>query len=316
MKDPYSVLGVPRSASQADIKSAYRKLAKELHPDRNPNNPRVAERFKEVNAAYAILGDEKQRARFDAGEIDANGAERGPFGGFRQHPGGGGTTEGFSFNFGGGGMGLDDILADFFGRTGRGGMGGGAAGMGGAGRTRTAGARGQNRRLKIEVTFEEAARGGTRRVTMPDGKTLDVRIPPGIEDGQQIRLKGQGDVGLFGGEPGDALIEVTVAPHPWFTRKGSDVHLDLPISLKEAALGDRVTVPTLDGPVAVKVPKGSSSGTILRLRGKGITKKNGEAGDQLVRLMVMLPTGAAAGRLEQFAETLDDEPALRAKLGV
>ena len=309
MKDPYQVLGVSRSASQADIKSAYRKLAKELHPDRNPNNPRIAERFKEINGAYAVIGDEKTRARFDRGEIDEAGNERGPFAGYRQQPGGAGPTEGFSFNFGGaGGPGLDDILSDFFGRAGRGG--------GGRSRTTGAGAKGQHRRLKIEVTFEEAARGGTRRVTLPDGKTLDVRIPPGIEDGQQIRLKGQGDVGLFGGEPGDALIEVTVAAHPWFVRKGNDVQLDLPISLKEATLGGRVTVPTLDGPVAVKVPKGATSGTILRLRGKGIAKKSGEEGDQLIRLMVMLPTGAAATRLEKFAETLDDEPALRAKLGV
>jgi DnaJ-class molecular chaperone len=307
MKDPYQVLGVPKSAAQAEIKSAYRKLAKELHPDRNPNNPRVADRFKEVNAAYAVVGDEKTRARFDRGEIDEAGNERGPFAGYRDYPGGGARTEGFSFNFGGGGgAGLDDILEGFFGRGGR----------GGGGRAKAAGGRGVNRRLKIEVTFEEAARGGTRRVTLPDGRTLDVRIPAGIEDGQQIRLKGQGDVGLLGVEPGDALIEVTVAAHPWFVRKGNDVHLDLPISLKEAALGGRVTVPTLDGPVAVKVPKGASSGTILRLRGKGIARKSGEEGDQLIRLMIMLPAGAAAGRLEKLAETLDDEPALRAKLGV
>ncbi|WP_368744810.1 J domain-containing protein, partial [Desertibaculum subflavum] len=197
-----------------------------------------------------------------------------------------------------------------FGRAGRGGGTGGGRSRGGGA------ARGQHRRLKIEVTFEEAARGGTRRVTLPDGKTLDVRIPAGIEDGQQIRLKGQGDIGLLGGEPGDALIEVTVAAHPWFQRKGNDIQLDLPVSLKEAALGSRVTVPTLDGPVTVKVPKGANSGTILRLRGKGITKKIGEEGDQLIRLMIMLPAGAAAGRLEKFAESLDDEPALRAKLGV
>jgi len=303
MKDPYQIIGVSRTASAADIKKAYRKLAKELHPDRNPNNTKVAERFKEINAAYGIIGDEEARAKFDRGEIDAGGNEsRGPFGGgFRPPPGGGaGGAHGFGFNAGG--AGFDDILSEIF--------GGGRRRPGG----RESAQKAPDHQLKIEIGFAEAARGGTRRVNLPDGRSVDVRIPAGIEEGKQIRLKGQGPRGS-GVEPGDVLIEVRVAAHPWFTRKGRDIHLDLPVALKEAILGARVTAPTLDGPVTLKVPKGASSGTVLRLRGKGIAGAEGEAGDQLVRLMVMLPNGQDAA-LEKLAAALADEPALRAKLGV
>ncbi len=308
MKDPYQTIGVGRTASAAEIKKAYRKLAKELHPDRNPDKPKVAERFKEVNAAYAIIGDEENRAKFDRGEIDAAGNERGPFagggpfgGGFRPPPGGG--QQGFNFNFNSGGAGgFDDILSEIF--------GGGARRRGAA---REA-AKAPDHQLKIEIGFVEAALGGTRRVTLPDGRSLDVRIPAGIEEGKQIRLKGQGPRGT-GVEPGDVLIEVRIAAHPWFTRKGRDIHLELPISLKEAIQGARVTAPTLDGSVVLKVPKGAGSGTVLRLKGKGIAAAGGEAGDLLVRLMLMLPKGQEAA-LERFAEGLSDDPGLRAKLGV
>lgn len=306
MKDPYQTIGVSRTASAADIKKAYRKLAKELHPDRNPNNAKIAERFKEINAAYAIVGDEEARAKFDRGEIDAGGNDRGPFGGgFRPPPGGGPGGGGFNFNFGGGapgGAGFDDIISEIFGGGGR--RRGGPQGA----------PKSPDQQLKIEIGFVEAARGGTRRVTLPDGRSLDVRIPPGIEEGKQIRLKGQGPRGS-GVEPGDVLIEVRVAAHPWFTRKGRDIHLDLPVSLKEAILGARVNVPTLDGSVALKVPKGAGSGTVLRLRGKGIAPSEGEAGDQFVRLMIMLPKGQEAA-LDKFAEGLADDPGIRTKLGV
>lgn len=308
MKDPYQTIGVSRTASAADIKKAYRKLAKELHPDRNPDNAKIADRFKEINAAYAIVGDEEARAKFDRGEIDAGGNDRGPFGGgFRQPPGGGPGAGGFNFNFGGGGggpggAGFDDIISEIF--------GGGARRRGGAqGAPKSA-----DQQLKIEIGFVEAARGGTRRVSLPDGRSLDVRIPPGIEEGKQIRLKGQGPRGNAV-EPGDVLIEVRVAAHPWFTRKGRDIHLDLPVSLKEAIQGARVNVPTLDGSVMLKVPKGAGSGTVLRLRGKGISPPEGEAGDQLVRLMIMLPKGQEAA-LDKFAEGLADDPGIRTKLGV
>jgi len=273
MRDPYEVLGVRREAPDAEVKAAYRRLAKELHPDRNPDNPRAAERFKEVSAAYGVVGDPAQRARFDRGEIGPDGRERGfadtgfrP-GGFRARTG---NAEGVS---------PEDIFGNFedlFGQFGR-----------RAGRDKR-GARGADRTFKLTVDFLDAALGTTRRINLPTGRMVDVRIPAGIESGRTIRLKGQGDG--EGTHAGDALIEVTVAEHPHFRREGRDVHLDLPISLPEALFGAKVAAPTVHGPVTVTVPAGANSGLTLRLRGKGIAA-DGEkaAGDQYIHLSVMLP---------------------------
>ncbi len=270
MQDPYKVLGVSKSASQQDIKSAYRKLAKKLHPDANPGNEKVADQFKAVSAAYNIVGDEKARGQFDRGEIDANGQPRATYG----FGGAGGGHQAGSDFFGGGG---DDIFSEIFGnfRQGR-------------GRQSRGPAKGRDQTFGIDVTFVEAATGGTRRLTMGEGgKTLDVKIPAGITSGKQIRLKGQGEAGSNGGPAGDILINVSVQDHPVFSRDGSNVIVELPISLPEAVLGAKVAVPTVDGTVNLKIPAGSNTGSTLRLKGKGIAGK--ARGDQLVRLKVVLP---------------------------
>jgi DnaJ-class molecular chaperone len=273
MKDPYDVIGVPRKASQEEIKKAYRKLAKKLHPDLNPGNKAVEQQFKEVSAAYDLLSDPEKRARFDRGEIDASGAERPERAYYRTYAQGregakyqefGPDDEGFA----------DDLFANLFGQR-RGG--------------RTMRLRGADVTYVAPVDFTEAALGARKRLTLTDGKTLDVTIPPGTEDGQTLRLKGQGMPGTNGGPAGDAFIEVRVAPHPLFTREGNDVHIELPVSLPEAALGASVNVQTIDGTVALKVPPGSNTGTVLRLRGKGIPDRAGQRGDQYVRLKVLLP---------------------------
>lgn len=295
MRDPYEVLGVARSASQEDVRKAYRKLAKEFHPDRNPNNAKAAERFKEISAAYDIIGDADKRGKFDRGEIDAAGqprargfhqggfrsGARGPFGAGQQA---GGGFAGFDFGAGG-----EDIFDEIFGQMRR---GKGGAGFGAGARRTTMPQRGADRRFNLKIGFLDAARGCKRRLTLPEGKQLDVTIPAGMADGQQIRLRHQGDPGRNGGEAGDALIEVQVEPHAFFTRQGDDVHLELPITLDEAVLGAKIAVPTIDGMVAVTVPKGSSSGTTLRLKGRGFPLKAGAAGqrgDQYVKLKIVLP---------------------------
>lgn len=284
MRDPYTVLGVARGASQEDVKKAYRKLAKELHPDRNPNNPKIAERFKEISAAYDILGDEEKRGKFDRGEIDSGGQPRargfggGGFGGgFNRGRRGAGGAAGGGFDAG---VNPEDFLDEIFGqmRRGRGGFG-----------ARGAPQRGADRSYTISIGFLDAARGCKRRVTMPGGKQLDVAIPAGIADGQQIRLKGQGDAAAGGGEAGDAMIEVKIEPHPFFERSGDDVQLELPITIDEAVLGAKIAVPTVDGMVAVTVPQGASSGTTLRLKGRGLPKRDGERGNQYVKLKIVLP---------------------------
>ncbi len=268
MKDPYETLGVKRNAEAAEIKQAYRRLAKEFHPDLNPNDPIVEQRFKEISQAYGILGDKEKRSKFDRGEIGPDGAQRS---GFSSGGGGfGGGRGGF-----GGGEAAEDIFADLFGRN--------------RARTRTVRMKGKDVSYTLRVTFVEAAKGLTRRVNLYDGKSLDVRIPPGTEDGQTLRLKGQGMPGMGGGEAGDAFIEVQVDAHAFFERDGNDVFLDVPITLSEAVLGGRITVPTVHGNVAVTVPAGSNSGNSLRLRGKGIQPGIGVAGDQFVKLIVMLP---------------------------
>jgi DnaJ-class molecular chaperone len=281
MKDPYSVLGVSKSASQKEIKTAYRQLAKKLHPDANPGNDKIAERFKEVSAAYHIVGDEKLRARFDRGEIDASGQERATYSysnrGHSNGPRGPRGAEAGGDFFGGG---ADDIFSEIFGNFRRG---------GGTGRS-NAPVKGRDRNFAIEVSFAEAALGGTRRLTLGQGgKTLDVKVPAGISDGKQIRLKGQGEAGLAGGPAGDILINVKVRDSDIFKRDGDNVIVELPVSLPEAVLGAKVAVPTVDGTVNVTVPPGSNTGTTLRLKGKGIVRKGDDRGDQLIRLKVVLP---------------------------
>jgi DnaJ-class molecular chaperone len=310
MRDPYEVLGVNRKASAAEIKSAYRKLAKKLHPDANKNDPKAASRFAELNAAHEIVGDEDKRKAFDRGEIDAEGKPRfqgfegfgaggGPRGGFG---GGGGDAHFESFSFGpegftrsargrggaaGGGFGgFEDILREAF---------GGAAGRRGGGRARFEpeefGGPGADVRAEMSVTLPEAARGVTKRLRLPTGKDLDVKIPAGINEGQQVRLRGQGMTGQGGS--GDVLITVRIQPHPFFTLDGNDVKLDLPITLYEAVLGGKVRAPTLEGHVELTIPPGTNSGRTFRLRGKGFPMKGGH-GDLLATVRIMLPeTGDA-----------------------
>jgi DnaJ-class molecular chaperone len=307
--DPYSVLGVARGASEAEVKSAYRKLAKELHPDRNKDNPKAAERFAQVTAAYDLLSDKDKRARFDRGEIDADGNPSAPFGfgagragagGYRQ-AGGGGFDAGFdAADFG-------DIFEGLFGR----GAGGFTSGMGGA--RRAPPPRGGDVAYRLKVPFEDAAALKAQRITLKDGSTLDLKLPPGLADGKQMRLSGKGDAGPGG--HGDAIVEIAIQPHRFFRREGEDVLLDLPITLAEAVLGGKVRAPTVDGPVMLNVPAGSSSGRVLRLKGKGFTKKSGERGDQLVTLLVDVP--AEDAELRTFVEGwagADRNP--RAALGV
>jgi DnaJ-class molecular chaperone len=312
MADPYSILGVARSASEKDIKSAYRKLAKELHPDRNRDNPKAAEKFGEVTSAYDLLSDKDKRARFDRGEIDADGNPTmgfgggGPGGGF-----GGGAQRGFRADgfegFGQEGIDLGDIFEGLFG--GRGGFGGGAAPGGGRGR---AAPKGANVQYKLGVSLPDAACRTAQRITLADGKTIDLKLPAGVEDGTQMRLAGKGEPGPGGA--GDALVTIKLQPHAYFRREGDNLRLDLPISLDEAVNGAKVKVPTAEGPVMLSVAPGSSSGKVLRLKGRGFSRKDGTRGDQLVTLEVQLPEGDEdlAKRLEGWR----DPRSLRARLGV
>ncbi|MDW8124606.1 MAG: DnaJ C-terminal domain-containing protein [Geminicoccaceae bacterium] len=285
----YDELGVPRNASEEEIARAFRRLAKTCHPDLHPGDKAAEEKFKRISAAYEILSDKNKRARYDRGEIDEMGRERafagGGFeagGGFR--PGGGG----FRFEFGGAGLNLDEILGDLFGRRRgprSGGPFGGFTGGFGAGFEAEAG---EDVRVATEVDFLTAARGGTRRVVLPDGSAVDVTIPAGTSDGTVLRLKGKGRPGPGG--PGDALVEVKVAPHPVFRREGLDILVDQPVPLAVAVRGGKVRVPTLDGEVALTVPPRTNSGTLLRLKGKGVRDaRTGRQGDQLVRVLIELP---------------------------
>ena len=284
--DLYATLGVGREASQEEIKRAYRKLAKEMHPDLNPDKPEVGERFKQVTAAYDLLSDPERRGRYDRGEIDASGQERPQYQyrDFAEDPAAGRyyTREGF---------GDEEQLHDFF---------EGLFGGRGTGRGFRVRGRGADVSYTMPVEFLEAARGGKKRVTMGDGRTIDLTIPPGVHDRQTLRLKGQGMPGFEGGEPGDAYVELHVQPHPYFERKDQNIHMDLPVSVPEAVLGGRIEVPTIDGPVTMTVPKGSNTGTTLRLRGRGVRdQKSGQRGDQYVRLQVALPKTQDA-ELEEF----------------
>ncbi|MFG3592183.1 DnaJ C-terminal domain-containing protein [Bradyrhizobium sp. RDI18] len=297
MRDPYEVLGVPRGASATAIKSAYRKLAKKHHPDNNKNDPKAAARFSEINAANEIIGDEDKRKQFDRGEIDAEGKPRfqgfpgGGFSGDSRGRAGGGGFESYTFRSGGGpggmgGAGFEDILNSMF---------GGAARSGRAGGSRTfefeTGGVGLDLDLNVTMTvsLEESVKGGEKRVRLPTGKELNVKIPAGVTAGQQIRLKGQGETAP-GHPPGDLLITVSIAPHPFFKVDGSDLRLDLPITLYEAVLGGKVRVPTLGGAVELSIPKNTSSGRTFRLKGKGLPKP-GETGDLLVTTRIILPDG-------------------------
>jgi DnaJ-class molecular chaperone len=289
--DPYEVLGVKRDAPQDDIRKAYRKLARKLHPDLNPGDKAAEEKFKRVSAANDIVGDPEKRARFDRGEIDASGAERPP----QQERYYRDFAEGAGAHPYGGASGFEDImddelLAQLFGRGARGGMGGGGMRM-----------RGQDVQGRLRLDFLDAVNGATQRLTLPDGTTVDVTVPAGTRDGQVLRLRGKGAPGLGGGPSGDLLVEIEVGEHRHFTRKGDDIHLDLPISLREAVLGGRVEAPTPAGSVMVAVPKGSNTGSVLRLRGRGVKRADGTAGDCFVTLQVVLPD-APDPALEAFVE--------------
>jgi DnaJ-class molecular chaperone len=320
MRDPYEVLGVPRGAAAGQIKSAFRKLAKKHHPDANKNDPNAADKFAEANAAYEILGDEAKRKQFDAGEIDAEGKPR--FQGFEgMHPGGFGAGAGpdvhfETFTWGpqgpqgaqrsggrtGGFGGIDDILKEMMG-----------------GRARRSGGRtfepeefapppGRDATASTTVTLSDLAHGGSRRVYLPTGKEVDVKIPVGLSDGQQIRLKGQGF--SDGGPSGDAIITVHVAKHPYFEREGSNIRLELPITLDEAVLGGKVRVPTLEGAVELNIPANSSGGRTFRLKGKGLPDKTGR-GDLLATIRIVLPEQndpELQALMQKWRETRTEDP--------
>lgn len=268
----YTVLGVQRSATHDEIRAAYRRLAKEYHPDRNPGNDAAEENFKRVSAAFDILGDPDKRRRYDAGDIDASGRDTG---GFYGDNGARGGTYRPSDNFGD----FGDIFGDFFGRTNTSPGGGRGFNM-----------RGMDYRYHLEIEFLEAANGVKKRVLLPEGETLDINVPSGVVQGQVLRLKGKGGPGVGRGQPGDALIELKIRSHPHFERDGDDIVLTLPVTIYEAGLGAKVEAPTINGRVAITVPRGASSGQVLRLRGKGVKNaQTGNSGDQLVRLAIVLP---------------------------
>ena len=317
--DLYQQLGVKRGASDAEIKKAYRSLAKQLHPDRNKDNPQAAERFAKVTQAYDLLSDTDQRARYDRGEIDEDGNPRMPFGGGfgggsagPRPGGGGGGFEGFGNGFqGADAADLSDLFEGLFGASGarRGSTGNGP--FGGFGRNRPP-QKGADVAYRLKVPFVDAATMKDQRVKLTGGKTIDLKLPKGVEDGAKIRLAGQGQEGPGG--RGDAIVSIEIAGHPFYVREGKNIRLTLPITLKEAVLGSKVKVPTPEGAVMLTIPKGSSSGKVLRLKGRGFTGKDGSRGDQLVELAVDLPAGDEA--LQQFAERWSGGGNPRASLGV
>jgi DnaJ-class molecular chaperone len=271
--DPYQTLGLTKGASAEAIQKAYRRLAKKLHPDLNPGNKQAEEQFKEVTAANDLLSDPQKRARFDRGEIDASGAER-PRERYYRDFAEGGASNPYASNAGFADFaGADDFFSDIFGRQGRGNVR----------------MRGQDAHYRLALDFLDAINGGKQQLTLPDGSVLDVTIPPGTRDGQVLRLRGKGRPGIGGGPPGDALIEIEVRPHRIFTREGDDIHVELPISLREAVLGGKVKAPTPSGEVTMTIPKWSNTGTVLRLKGQGVPRPNGTHGDEYVTLKVLLP---------------------------
>mgnify|MGYP001578078244 CR=1 FL=1 len=285
MTNPYKVLGVEASASADDIQKAYRKLAKKLHPDLNPGDKTAEDKFKEVAGAYDLLSNLEKRKRFDAGEIDETGAERPPQQYYRDYAGAGpahyATNAGYA-DFATG----DDPFADLFRRSAQ----------------ARANRRGQDLLYRLSISFTESISGGSQRLTLPSGGTLDVTIPPGIVDGQSLRLKGKGAPGTGQGAPGDALIEIEVRPDPRFVREGDDITIEVPISLNEAVLGGKIRVPTPTGDVTMTVPANSNSGSTLRLKGKGAPRLGGARGDQYVKLRIVLPK-ATDPELERFVSS-------------
>ena len=320
MRDPYEILGVSKGASEAEIKSAYRRMAKKLHPDANKHDPKAASRFAELNAAYEIAGDDDKRKAFDRGEIDAEGKprfQRHDYGGGR--PGRGGFGQGAnnfeSFSFGadgfqrraggggmGGGGGFEDLLRGMFGNATRGGGRGAQFEPDDFG----APAGGQDLHASLTITLADAAKGTKTRVSLPTGKDVEVKIPAGMTSGQQIRLKGQGWPSATG-KAGDALITVNVAPHPIFTPDGADLRLDLPITLYEAVLGGKVRVPTLDGAIEFPIPAGTDSGRTFRLKGKGLKSKS-VSGDLLATVRIVLPEKADDELKELMKKLRDKKP--------
>jgi DnaJ-class molecular chaperone len=304
MRDPYEVLGVSRTASEPEIKSAFRKLAKKHHPDQNKTDPKAKERFGELNAAYEIVGDKAKRKQYDQGEIDANGKPRfqGFEGGFhpgaagRAGPGGGpfgaGSTRTYRWSGGGAADGdpfaSEDILSEILGGFGRG------ARTSRGPQAQPQSVRGGDVTATVGVTLEQLVKGEKARVDLPTGRTVEVAIPPGTKSGQTIRLKSQGRPGALGGQPGDALVTVEFVPHPLFRVEGDALRRDLAVTLDEAVLGAKVRVPTLDGPVTMTVPPKSSGGRALRLKGKGLPRPGGDRGDLLVTLRIVLPEGGDA----------------------
>jgi DnaJ-class molecular chaperone len=311
MRDPYDVLGVQRTADAAAIKSAFRKLAKKHHPDANKSDPKAAQRFSELNAAYEILGEPEKRKAFDRGEIGADGKQRFQgFEGFRGQPGGGFGNADFESIFPGGFArggraggfgGFEDLLKGVFGAA-----GGRRAGFAPHPEVDEMSApSGRDVTVPVTISLNEAAQGATRRVRLPNGKEVDVKIPAGLADGQQIRLKGQGLPG--GGSVGDALIAVTIGPHRLFTREGANLRLELPVTLYEAVLGAKVRVPTLDGAVDLAIPAGTSSGRTFRLKGKGMPAK-GAPGDLHVVVRIALPEGGDDALSELMRKWRDGKP--------
>jgi DnaJ-class molecular chaperone len=313
MRDPYDVLGVSKTASEAEIKKAFRALAKKHHPDTKGGDASAQKKFQEIGAAYDIVGDKEKRAKFDAGEIDASGNPRGfdpGAHGFRGGPSGGGQGGPRDFHFtwtdqqGEGaqqGFNADDLFADLL---------GGLGGRGGRQQPR----QGQDFSVSMTASFEDAARGAERRVMLPNGEQIDVKIPVGLRDGQQIRLKGRGGAGRRGGPAGDVLIQVSVAAHPFYVRDGNNLRMDIPVTLQEAVIGGKVPVPTLTGTVSLSVPAGSNTGSVLRLKGKGIPAHGSEsAGDLYVKLIVTLPDKPDPA-LQKFAESWNAAYDPRSKL--
>jgi len=318
--DLYQRLGIKRGASEAEIKKAYRSLAKQLHPDRNSDNPKAAERFAQVTAAYDILSDKDKRARYDRGEIDEEGNPRMPFGGGfggyssnGPRPGAAGGGGGFeNVNFGAGDTAdLSDLFEGLFGGAAarRGGAGGGFGNFRQRGRPPQKGA---DVGYRLKVPFEDAVALKPQRITLGDGKTIDLKLPKGLEDGTRIRLAGRGEEGEAG--RGDAIVTVEVAPHRFFTRDGNHIRLTLPITLKEAVLGAKVKVPTPEGPVILSIPRGTTSGKVLRLKGRGFTARDGTRGDQLIAAEIDVPADDA--ELQAFAENWAGGGNPRAALGV
>lgn len=312
--DLYQRLGLKRGASEAEIKKAYRSLAKQLHPDRNKDNPDAAKRFGEITAAYDLLSDKDKRAQYDRGEIDEDGNPKMPFGGgFGGHSAGPrpGAGPGFDqFNFGGAeGADLSDLFEGLFG------AGGGPRGRTGgpfSGFRRGQPQKGADVAYRLKVTFDDAVALKPQRITLADGKTIDLKLPSGLEDGTRIRLAGKGQEGPGG--RGDAIVTIEISPHRLFRRDGNNIRIDLPVSLKEAVLGAKVKVPTPEGPVMVTIPKDTSSGKVLRLKGRGFTAKDGKRGDQLITVQIEIP--ANDSELQRFAEEWRGAGNPRSSLGV